>query len=391
MRLPLDALRLAIRFLVPLTIWYGAGRIIRHLLLLAISHVGHGRFPAERRVLALLLLSLVVLVSLAVTIGMLLTLARGLRRAPLEQPLREESYRAAVFRSLLPFVIVYLAWNLFQADAHDALRFDAQRLGDQGNALEAGSVFIGIPLTLALAIMIVAWSLRMVCERWHWRSPGRVSASLVAFFEVNFTLYGVLSIGVVAASIGSWIGDRNLWQDLAEVPGLAFAGSLVPPVKDALVLPIIWFAMTAVVYGVELRGRDVVTGTRLEALHERFSGVGGADRPADRAGREVGRGFRDKYVPLLHAGRLAFAAGGPAAALFCLCYVAIGIGMDAAQRTAAALIGPAHTVQFWNVALVPLEFGHGLLAEVLRLALLAAMFDLVISARTPASDPLPAG
>jgi hypothetical protein len=53
----------------------------------------------------------------------------------------------------------------------------------------------------------------------------------------------------------------------------------------------------------------------------------------------------------------------------------------------AALIGPVHTVQFWNVALVPMEFAHGLLYEVLRLALLVAMFELAVSARTPAPAP----
>lgn len=200
----------------------------------------------------------------------------------------------------------------------------------------------------------------------------------MSFFEVNFTLYGIFSIGVVAGTIGDWISGRNLWKDVTDLPGLGFVLSAVPHVKDALVLPLVWFAVAAVVYGLELSGREVVAGTRLEPLHERLAG-----RPR-RLGELVSRNLREKYVPLLHAARLVFRAGGPVVALFCLCYVAIGIGLDLAQRGVAALIGPVHTVQFWNVALVPMEFAHGLLYEVLRLALLVAMFDLAVSARDPA-------
>jgi hypothetical protein len=96
----------------------------------------------------------------------------------------------------------------------------------------------------------------------------------------------------------------------------------------------------------------------------------------------------------VHAVRLVFRAGAPAFAWFCLCYVAIGALMDRVQRGAVALIGTDHTVRFWNLALTPIEFGHRMLAEILRLALLAAMFDLVmrrVSAGRPAADrPEPA-
>lgn len=84
-----------------------------------------------------------------------------------------------------------------------------------------------------------------------------------------------------------------------------------------------------------------------------------------------------------------FRAGAPAAAWFCLCYVAIGALMDRVQRGVIFLIGTDHSVRFWNLVLVPVEFGHQLGYEVLRLALLAAMFDLVtrrVSGGTPAED-----
>jgi hypothetical protein len=69
-------------------------------------------------------------------------------------------------------------------------------------------------------------------------------------------------------------------------------------------------------------------------------------------------------------------------------YVAIGALMDRVQRGVVMLIGTDHTVRFWNLALTPTEFGHRLLQEILRPALLAAMFELVVrrvSGGTPAA------
>jgi hypothetical protein len=76
-------------------------------------------------------------------------------------------------------------------------------------------------------------------------------------------------------------------------------------------------------------------------------------------------------------------------AWFCLCYVAIDAALDRVQRGVIMMFGTDHSVRFWNLPLVPIEFGHRLLHEILRLALLAAMFDLVmrrVSAGRPAPD-----
>jgi hypothetical protein len=372
--LPLYAVRLAGRYFVSLALWFSAGAVARYLLIRGISRLGHGSHPEIRRAVVLLPLSVMVLVALAVAIGMLFTLGRGLE--VIHDP--AEPYVTAIGRTLFPFVLIYLGWNLYIEDLREVLRADAQRLADAGDAMSAGSV-LDLPVLLCLIVAGVAWALRFLCERRYETRPGRVLEILVAFFEVTFTLYALYSVVRLVQDAQHWIAGRVFWRAITGAVSLPDPG----PVKDALVLPLVWLAIAAIVYGLEMRDREAIRGTPLEKLPDRLEGR--RRRLAELASRSL----REKYVPVVHAVRLVFRAGAPAFAWFCLCYVAIGALLDRLQRGVVVLIGPDHTVRFWNLALTPIEFGHRLLYEVLRLALLAAMFDLVmrrVSGGTPAPD-----
>ena len=372
--LPVAALRLAGRYFVPLALWFSGGAIVRHLLIQGISRLGHGGHPEIRRAVVLLPLSVTVLVSLVVTIGMLFTLGRGL--AMIHDP--AEPYVTAIGRTLFPFVLIYLGWNLYTEDLREVLRADAQRLADAGDAMNAGSI-LDLPVVVCLIVAGAAWALRFLCERRYETRPGRVLEIFMAFLEVNFTLYTLYSVVQLIRAAQRWIADRAFWHAITGAVSLPGPG----PVKDALVLPLVWLAIAAIVYGLEMRDREAIRGTPLEKLPDRLAGR--RRRLAELASRSM----REKYVPVVHAVRLVFRAGAPAFAWFCLCYVAIGALLDRLQRGVVVLIGPDHTVRFWNLALTPIEFGHRLLYEVLRLALLAAMFDLVmrrVSDGTPAPD-----
>lgn len=303
--LPVAAVGLAGRCFVPLAMWFSAGSIVRYLLLQGVSWLGHGDHLAVRRSVVLLPLSVAVLASLAVSIGMLFTLGR--RLAVVRDP--EERYAAAIGRTLFPFVLIYLGWNLYQSDLKELLRFDAQRLADAGDAMDAGTV-LRLPVLVCLVVAAVAWGLRVLCERRSGERPGHVLAALTAFFEVNFTLYGLYSItqGFIAAR--NWLTGRVFWHAITDTVGLPSAG----PVLNALVLPLVWLAIAAIVFGVEMREQDLIEGTVLERLAGR---LGGRSR---RAAEVAGRSLREKYVPLAHAVRLVFRAGAPVFAWFCLCY-----------------------------------------------------------------------
>jgi hypothetical protein len=372
--LPVAALRLAGRYFVPLALWFSAGAIARYLLIQGISRLGHGSHPEIRRAVVLLPLSVTVLVALVVTIGMMFTLGRGL--AVIHDP--AEPYVTAIGRTLFPFVLIYLGWNLYTEDLREVLRADAQRLADAGNAMNAGNL-LDVPIVVCLVVAGVAWALRFVCERRYETRPGRVLEVLIAFFEVNFTLYALYSVVQLVRDVQHWIAGRVFWHAITGAVSLPGPG----PVQDALVLPLVWLAIAAIVFGLEMRDREAIRGTPLEKIPDRLAGR--RRRLAELASRSM----REKYVPVVHAVRLVFRAGAPAFAWFCLCYVAIGALLDRLQRVVVVLIGPDHTVRFWNLALTPIEFGHRLLYEILRLALLAAMFDLVmrrVTAGTPAPD-----
>jgi hypothetical protein len=372
--LPVSALRLTARYFVPLALWFSAGAVARYLLIQQISRLGHGSHPGIRQAVVLLPLSVTVLASLVVTIGMMFTLGRGL--TVIKDP--AERYAAAIGRTLFPFVLIYLGWNLYTDDLREVLRADAQRLADAGDGLNAGNI-LDLPIVVALVVAVVAWALRALCERRYDARPGRALELLIAFLEVNFTLYALYSIVQLIKAAQHWIADRVFWQTVTGALSLPSPG----PVEDALILPLVWLAIAAIVYGLEMRDRAAIEGTPLERLPDRLAGR------RRRLAEMTSRGIREKYVPVVHAVRLVFRAGAPAFAWFCLCYVAIGALMDRVQRGVVALIGTDHTVRFWNLALAPVEFGHRMLYEILRLALLAAMFDLVmrrVSAGRPAAD-----
>lgn len=377
--LPVSALRLAGRFFVPLAMWFSAGSIVRYLLLQGISRLSSGRHPGVRQAVVLLPLSLAVLASLVVTIGMMFTLGRGL--SVIKDP--EEPYVTAVGRTLFPFVLVYLGWNLYTTDLRDVLRADAQRRVNTGDVMNVGNV-LDVPIGVCLLVAVVAWGLRVLCERRYEEKHGRTMGVLTAFFEVNVTLFTLYSVMQVVIAAKNRLTDRVFWHAMADAVSVPHPG----PVKDALVLPLVWLAIAAIVYGLEMHHREAIRGTPLERLPDRLEGR------RRRLAEVASRSLRDKYVPIVHALRLVHRAGAPVFAWFCLCYVAIGVLLDPLQRGVIALIGTDHTVRFWNLTLVPVEFGHHLVGEILRLALLAATFDLVmcrVSGGTPAPDrPAPA-
>jgi hypothetical protein len=67
---------------------------------------------------------------------MMFTLGRGL--VVIHDP--AEPYVTAIGRTLFPFVLIYLGWNLYTEDLREVLRADAQRLADAGDAMNAGSI-----------------------------------------------------------------------------------------------------------------------------------------------------------------------------------------------------------------------------------------------------------
>lgn len=386
-RLPQRALRLVGRNWGPLLVWFCAGYLVHDLVLRAAAEVGR-----VSRVAGLVLLSAGVLVHLVIIVAMFQVIRADL--PALSGHLRAEGagqgrIPAAIARGVLPFVILYGAWGLYVDDVRTYGNLGL-RQGDLGLLTDVG---LAGPLGVVAATLL----LRGLAERLHRRSGRPALGVFVAFLETNWMFFAIVTVLQLAAQAVSWVTSRVFWVELVSVydavaswlaavlAGLGLSALIavwrlfteyVPQLKDGFVLPLLWLTIAAVVYGRDmLRTRELVSG------HRRLERVGGAvERLPGFARTQVdllSRGVREKYVPLFNALRLVLRAGPGVYLTFCVLFVGIEHASSWAWIAATRSIG-AHDAAFWDVALVPLTFVTDTAGELLRVALLAATFDLVL-------------
>ncbi|HEY9524116.1 MAG TPA: hypothetical protein VIR33_12815 [Thermopolyspora sp.] len=382
--LPVRTLYLAGRFLVPLVLWFTVGRLLT-LLLLTYGADLSLKWPY----FSWAGISLLVMVSLGVTVAMVHSVRTGLSWAYPDEPLLD-----ALGRAILPFMIIYMAWSFFTDDAKTWAnaafdRAQAQGLDFGTQALDAINA-LSDNLPVALVITAGFWALRVICERWAGTRLPRTGSVLTAFFEINFTLFGLFSVGEIVGRCTGWFTSRRMWSGVAGLAGDAVPDRLagvLPAVKDAVLGPLIWLTMAG-----------VVLGFAMDREHPWLSRL---DRTL--AGRLVTQGARDKWVPMVNGLRLIRLGGALTFAVFTVLIVLVDHLHDWGYRWTVEILGP-HPYSYWEYARVPLGFSFDLLRQVLRICLLAATFDLVllrargdVSGRTaagagssaPMTDPAP--
>ncbi|HEY7489300.1 MAG TPA: hypothetical protein VH912_32985 [Streptosporangiaceae bacterium] len=370
LRLPVDAVRLAGRFVLPLTLLFAAGQLVRHLLIVAGIEVSHGRYQGVRDVIAALTVVLMVLTAMAVTVAMLFVVRPGLTAVRGPATASEERYIEVLGRALLPFTIIYFSWNLFYTDVGALLRADFVR-----NYQVGGGDLFAYSLSVALGVAAVTWVVRVLLERRYEKTSGHVVGVLTAVFEACFSFFAIFSLSRLAKQGAGWFADRSVWTDVKDVfaplPDVPLGAA-----KDALLLPLLWLIIAAVVYGADLAThRAIVEGTRLEPLAGRVTGL---RESRVRAIKFVTAEPRDKYVPLFAGLRLIWRAGIPVFAVFAFCYVGIGYVAQAVWLDVTEVIGP-HGPYFWSAMIESVDFLRDLIQGVLQIALLAAAVDLMVA------------
>jgi hypothetical protein len=154
--LPVTAVRLAGRHLAALTLWFSVGYLARYVLTRVGVAVGHGNHEQVRRVLAVLVFTMLITVSLAVVIGMF-TAVRGRD---------DESFSGAIGRALFPFVVIYVAWGIYADDVSAFARADVEHnLNSTAHGSVAGLALDIGDLWLALAVTALTWALKTFLER----------------------------------------------------------------------------------------------------------------------------------------------------------------------------------------------------------------------------------
>jgi hypothetical protein len=396
--LPWTTLRLAARFAVPLALWFTVGQVLRYLLFLGGYHFGlkHAAVP-------IFVISLIVMVTLAVTVAMLHSVKDGLpavKKRELDESLtswaaaEEEGVLDALTRALLPFMIFYLAWNWFTDDAKAfeqaaAGRGNAQGgIGGQIEAMKSVTA-LGDHVYVAIALTAAFLVLKFIAERWVEPKWSRVGGVTVAFFEVNWTLFGLFTVNKARGDLTDWLTNRVAWGWLGDVTGPAFGwfNQLWPSFKDAVLGGLVWLVIAGVVLGVDAEEETALGEGR---VGRRIRSASGIDRP-HTPWEVITREWRDKWLPTFYGFRMVFRAGLLPFAVFCVLFTGLEDLALVTQRGVYDVLGP-HPIGWWMLRGDLISFFVDLVHQMLRVCLMAAAFDLVVarvSGRTSAPDSSP--
>ncbi|GAB3827137.1 hypothetical protein [Kribbella italica] len=401
-----DTFRLWWRNLLPLVTWYLAGYVGFRASINGAIWLGQH----QHKSLGVGLFSFGVLIQIAAAVGMIRTCATSLYRwrdaaankseetsDPTQQGLME-----LLSVTLLPLVAVWSAWGFLDEQLAELSVSNTVELG-----LGPGAAFFVLNnggwkdyLPAVVVLLVVRRVVEAIDDRW----PSRPAKFLQVWAEAFFVLLTVLITPHAVGDLKDWLSTRSFWYvtvdwwdgvkeffDKINIPlpgGLEWLWGFVwdtlwPLFKDGVGEPLTWLAITTVVFGHRvLSGGGVFRGTSLE---RRFGGTT-IDAPApsrlvkltNQAPNLFLGGLREKFYPTLNAFRLLVRSGPVFLGVVCTVYTFWLLGSDWTFIGIQRLIG-IHGDQ-WD--LMNHEIASGLRSvvfETLRIALLAAAFDLCIS------------
>jgi hypothetical protein len=402
-----DTFRLWWRNLLPMMTWWLAGFVGFHACMNAAiwlsehshSSIGTGVF------------SVGVLLQIAASVGMIRTCATSLYRwrdaarseAEETSDPTQQSLMELMAVTLLPLVAVWSAWGFLEEQVS---QLSATNLVERGT--QAGSSFFELGdgrwhnyLPAIVILLVLRRVIEAVDERW----PSRPAKFVQVWVEAFFLLLTVVVTPFAVDDAKDWFKDRNFWywsldwwggfKDFFEninipVPaGIEFLWgffweSLWPLFKLGVAEPLTWLAITTVVFGHRvLASGGVFRGTRVE---RRFGGQLEQEAPkqsrvvalTNKAPNLVLGGLREKFYPTLNAFRLLVRVGPVFLGVVCMVYTFWLLGEDWAFVVVQRLLG-VHGGDWGLMNHEIADLIRSLIFEPLRIALLAAAFDLCIS------------
>jgi hypothetical protein len=379
-----------------LLFWFFAQRIAYDLCMgLAIA-------LAERSaLLSYAAIALLIVTQLVGTIGMFLALRSSLalpaHGGAIGEPARAyQPWVTALAVALLPFFAFYAGWGLLEGIQRDfrTAYFVSVSFDNRENLADILRLH---GLWIALA---VAWAVRALAKRRHVRT-GRPLWSVVATAcEAYWVFVGVAAVAALYGAVRTWWHSRVVtvaatqWWEAPTLAGvsLAPAKSLFEPAwaflttaAGAMLMPLVWLAIAALIYGLDLRRQQRLDAAdaRLRHAVRRYARLHAGWRIlADRASA----GWNSKGVPLVNGVRLVLRAGLPSLLTLCLGWQLLAY-LDATLWLALVRWVGARSHADWEILGQPLSvlFGNprmvraGLVTEVLRVVLLAATFSVAVS------------
>lgn len=351
-------------------------------------------------------IALLIVGQIACTIMMFLVLrpsmpalASGRTLASASQP-----WMTSLSLTLLPFFAYYVTWGLL-----DGVRRDFQLSYRFGVGFDNRENLADVLSLKGLWIaLLAAAAIRFFAKRFA-QASGKLRWNLLAAAcEAYWIFVGVAAIAkAVGIARDTWHGTvayqaiTGWWHNpfVFHLP-LDAIKRLVAPLFEfaataagAILMPLVWLAITAVIFGLDLR-----RGQRIDRADAHFSRLGERYQHSHFLVRNVvdraSAGWSSKGVPLVNAIRLVFRAGLPALLTLCLGWELLAFVDAWGWRLAVDAIGPQDQWTWRRIgqpiALLvgsPLSLRPPLFTELLRVVLLAAVFDRAISHLPPPTPP----
>ena len=406
-----DTFRLWWRNLLPLITWYLAGYVgFRASINGAIWLAEH-----QHSSLGVGLFSTGVLIQIAATVGMIRTCATSLYRwrdaasnkaeetsDPTQQRLME-----LLAVTLLPLVAVWSAWGFLDESVHElTISNIVQRgMGPGANFFDLTNGGWKSYLPAIVILLVLRRILEAIDDRW----PNRPVKFAQVWAEAFFLLITVVVTPFAVGDAKDWIQDRNIWylsvnwwgglKDFfagINVPipaGIEFLWgvfweSLWPLFKLGVAEPLTWLAITTVVFGHRvLTSSGVLRGTRIERhLGSRVAAAEETPKQnrlvtlTNQAPNLLLGGLREKFYPTLTAFRLLVRVGPVFLGVVCMVYTCWLLANEWAFNLLVRAIGIHGVGTDWGLMNHEIAaLATDVIFETLRIALLAAAFDLCIS------------
>ncbi|MFW6597240.1 hypothetical protein ACQBAU_05060 [Propionibacteriaceae bacterium Y2011] len=313
------------------------------------------------------------------------------------------SARTVLVTAIGPFLAVYALWGLVDDEVRELFTVNVIRHSLFGTAEWS----INMQNWQTYAVMaVIAWLLRVACSAaarrfdLSWLSPVAMVADGVFVFTSFLGLTRIVSDATDwLHTRTAWVETMQLWRGLIELlpevtfpygltlPDLVQAAAhrfwvdVVPGFAQLVLLPLMWLALTALVFGWRDFERSVVgtraegaarTLTRLPAPLRRFTWLATGD-------------LRDKYIPVFRSLQLVWLAGPR----FLGAFLVVSAVVTALQRLVETgllqLRGPVPLAEAL-LTTPTIDLVQGLLGTTVAMALYGAAFDRCIGSVT-GTDP----
>ncbi len=298
--------------------------------------------------------------------------------------------------ALLPFFAYYATWGLLDGVKRDfILTYQGWVSFERREPLQDILALRGLWVALALS-----WALRHVSKRRFEATRHGGWALVVAACEAYWLFVGAAVIARAWAAAHAWWQSRVVYASMTQwwenplvgAVSLAPAKRVVDPAWDvlatagsAITMPLVWLAIAAIIYGIDLRRRG-----RFDAHDARARLVGRRYRNLHpvwkKAIGKVSGGWSGKGIPLVNAVRLVLRAGLPALLVLCVGWALLDFVGAHAWGVATEMIGPRPWSEWRTfgqpLSLLfngPMSLQPALFTQLLRIVLLAATFDRAVA------------